>query len=415
MRKKPELLAPAGNMEKLRYALHYGADAVYCAGKRFGLRARADNFEDEELKEAVAYTHGLEKRIYVTLNFIPHNRDFDGLEDYILFLDKIGVDAVLVADPGIFRLVRQTAPDLPVTISTQANNTNSGSVAFWHELGAGRIVLARECSGAEIEEICSQAPEGMEIEVFVHGAMCISYSGRCLLSHYLTGRNSNQGDCAQPCRWKYHLVEDTRQEEVFHMEDGDGGSFIFNSKDLCLAKKIPELTAAGVRSFKIEGRMKSAFYVATVVSVYRRIIDACWDDPSFQVPDEWVTELTKVSHRNYTEAFYGGTTSGDDQNYGTSSYTREYDFSGVVLGYEPETGMALIEQRNKLSVGDCLEFISPSSEVLYQNCVVEMLYNEAGEPINSAPHAQMICRFKTGFPVKKMDIVRKAKASVQND
>ena len=409
MKRKPELLAPAGNMEKLKYAFHYGADAVYCAGKRFGLRARADNFEPDELKAAVDYAHTLGKKLYVTLNMIPHNRDFEGLSDYILFLNDIGVDAVLVADPGIFRLVRQTAPDLKITISTQANNTNSGSVAFWHELGAGRIVLARECTGAEIAAICADAPAGMEIETFVHGAMCISYSGRCLLSHYLTGRNSNQGDCAQPCRWKYHLIEDTRQEAVFDMEDGDGGSFIFNSKDLCLAKQIPELMQAGVASFKIEGRMKSPFYVATVVSVYRRIIDACMADPNFIVPDSWVEELTKVSHRHYTTAFYNGMTCGDDQNYGTSSYTRDYDFSGVVLDYDAETKTAVIEQRNKIAVGDRVEIISPGSENLFISHTIAEMFNEKDEPIETAPHAQMIFKFKIDTPLKPMDILRKEK------
>ncbi|MEG0379628.1 MAG: peptidase U32 family protein [Eubacterium sp.] len=279
MRKKPELLAPAGNFEKLKYALHYGADAVYCAGKKFGLRAKADNFDLKELEEAVLYVHEHKKRIYVTLNMIPHNDDLEDLPEYVKALDKIGVDAVLVADPGVFAIVRETAPELKIAISTQANNTNWKSAEFWYHQGAKRMVLARELGLEEIAEIASKTPEDMEIETFVHGAMCISYSGRCLLSHYMTGRNSNQGDCAHPCRWKYHLIEETRPNEDFRIEEDESGSFIFNSKDLCLINKIPELIQAGVDSFKIEGRMKTLYYVASVVSVYRRVIDWCFDHP----------------------------------------------------------------------------------------------------------------------------------------
>ncbi|MDO4289131.1 MAG: peptidase U32 family protein, partial [Eubacterium sp.] len=273
MRIKPELLAPAGNFEKLKYALHYGADAVYCAGKRFGLRAKADNFDLEELREAVAYVHERGKRIYVTLNMIPHNDDLEGLPEYVRALADMGVDAVLVADPGVFAVVRETAPELKVSVSTQANNTNWRSAQFWYDQGARRIVLARELGLEEIKTIVDKTPSDMEIETFVHGAMCISYSGRCLLSHYMTGRNSNQGDCAHPCRWKYHLVEDTRPGEAFEIDEDDTGSFIFNSKDLCLINHLPELMDAGVASLKIEGRMKSLYYVATVISIYRQVID----------------------------------------------------------------------------------------------------------------------------------------------
>ncbi len=406
---KPELLAPAGNFEKLRYALHYGADAVYCAGKKFGLRARADNFTSEELEKAVAFVHARGKRLYVTLNMIPHDADLVALPEYVRFLESIGVDAVLVADPGVFNVVRHHAPNLKITVSTQANNTNSETVSFWHALGASRIVLARELSGGEIQNMVSQAPEGMEIETFVHGAMCISYSGRCLLSHYLTGRNSNQGDCAQPCRWNYQLVEATRPGEAFTLEDGEDGAFLFNSKDLCLAREIPQLMAMGVASFKIEGRMKSPYYVATVISIYRRIIDACWANPEFVVPDAWIRELSKVSHRNYTTAFYYGKTSGEDQNYGTSSYTRHYDFIGVVLDYDDDTGMATIEQRNKMTVGDTVELISPVGDALYHSQRAEIIMDAEGNPLESTPHPKMIYQMKMDRPVAPMDLIRKEK------
>lgn len=407
MRKKPELLAPAGNFEKLRYAIAYGADAVYCAGERFGLRARADNFSPEELAAAAEWVHSRGKRLYVTLNMIPHEADFEGLEETVRYLAEIPVDAVLVADPGVFSVVRQTAPELKVSISTQANNTNSRTVAFWHRQGASRIVMARELSREELAAIVSRAPEGMEIETFVHGAMCISYSGRCLLSHYLTGRDGNRGDCAQPCRWQYDLVEKTRPDQAFTIEDGESGSFIMNSRDLCLVRQIPELMAMGVDSFKIEGRMKSPFYVATVVSVYRRIIDRAWADPAFTVPEEWAAELEKVSHRHYTTAFYKGGTGPEDQNYGSSSYTRHYDFAGVVRSCDPETGVAEIEQRNKIVQGDEIEVIQPGTEALYFTQRAEAMVDEEGEPVLETPHPKMVYRMKMRQPVQPMAIIRK--------
>ena len=307
--KKPELLAPAGNFEKLKYAIHYGADAVYCAGKQFGLRAKADNFDLDTLKEAVEYVHEKRKKIYITLNIIPQNKDFEGLSDYIKYLGELFIDGVIVADPGIFSLVRELTPDLKISMSTQANNTNWRSVKFWYELGAKRVVLARELGLEEIREIRRQVPESMEIETFVHGAMCISYSGRCLLSHYMTGRNSNQGDCAHPCRWKYYLVEETRPDEAFSIEEDESGSFIFNSKDLCLINEIPLLMEAGVDSFKIEGRMKSLYYVATVVSAYRRAIDEAFENPELKIINPGLyEELIKVSHRHYTTGFFNGQT-----------------------------------------------------------------------------------------------------------
>lgn len=404
--KKPELLAPAGNFEKLKYALHYGADAVYCAGKKFGLRAKADNFDNEELAEAVAYVHEQNKKIYVTLNMIPHNDDLVGLPDYVSELQSLGIDGVIVADPGVFSVVREVAPDLKISVSTQANNTNWRSVAFWHAQGARRIVLARELGLREIREIREQVTPEMEIEIFVHGAMCISYSGRCLLSHYMTGRNSNQGDCAHPCRWKYHLIEETRPDEAFSIEEDASGSFIFNSKDLCLIDEIPDLMKAGVDSFKIEGRMKSLYYVATVVSAYRKAIDYCLDHPGVTELDaSYYEELTKVSHRNYTKGFYSGKTTAADQNYGTGSYTRAYDFVGLVLEYNERTGMALIEQRNKVSIGDTVEIMIPGKGFISQT--ITMMTDVEGTTIESTPHPKMRYYLQMCAPVKPMDILRK--------
>lgn len=403
--KMPELLAPAGNFEKLKYAITYGADAVYCAGKRFGLRARADNFDDETLEAAVKWTHERHKKIFVTLNMIPHDSGFEGLADYIAFLRDIGIDAVLVADPGVFTLVRKVAPDLAISVSTQANNVNSRSVQFWHDLGAKRIVLARELSGDEIRYICKNRPDGMEIETFVHGAMCISYSGRCLLSHYLTGRDANQGDCAQPCRWQYRLEEAKRPGVYFPITEDETGTFIMNSKDLCLAEKIPELTAMGVNSFKIEGRMKSAFYVATVVGIYRRIIDAVAENPDFVVPQTWLDELTKVSHRHYTTAFYDGITP-DAENFGTSSYTRHYDFIGVVKSYDAAIQMVTVEQRGKIAAGQTVEIIAPGSETLFETKTLDALFDKNGDRIDSTPHAKMLYQFHSDTPLPPMAILR---------
>jgi len=404
--KKPELLAPAGNLEKLKYALHYGADAVYCAGKKFGLRAKADNFDHPGLKEAVEYVHAHGKKIYVALNIFAHNKDLEGLSDYVLELAALSIDGVIVADPGIFSVVREVAPEMKISISTQANNTNWRSVAFWHTQGAKRIVLARELGLEDIKEIREKVSREMEIEVFVHGAMCIAYSGRCLLSHYMTGRNSNQGDCAQPCRWKYHLVEETRPDEAFSIEDDATGSFIFNSKDLCLVNEIPALMAAGVDSFKIEGRMKSLYYVATVVSAYRSAIDYAYDHPEVTVLDDhYFDELNKVSHRNYTTGFYHGKTSSEDQNYGTSSYTRNYDFVGIVLDYDEKTGLAVIEQRNKITLGDEIEVMIPAKGFITQK--VNFMTDALGSTLESTPHPQMIYHLKMDNPVKYMDILRK--------
>ena len=404
--KKPELLAPAGNFEKLKYALHYGADAVYCAGKKFGLRAQAGNFDTDSLREAVAYVHSRGKKIYITLNIIAHNEDLIGLEEYVRELADLGVDEVIVADPGVFSVVRAVAPELKISVSTQANNTNWRSVAFWHAQGAQRIVLARELGINEIKEIRAKVSPEVEIETFVHGAMCISYSGRCLLSHYMTGRDANKGDCAQPCRWKYKLIEETRPNEEFGIEEDDHGSFIFNSKDLCLINALPELMKADVDCCKIEGRMKSLYYVASAVSAYRSAIDFYYNNPEATKPDQnYYEELTKVSHRNYTTGFFHGKTTSEDQNYGTSSYTRNYDFVGLVMEYDDKTGMAVIEQRNKVSLGDEIEIMIPGKGFFTQK--VSLMTDPAGNPIDSTPHPKMVYHMKMDQPVSPMDILRK--------
>lgn len=333
----PELLAPAGNLEKLKIALLYGADAVYCSGKAFGLRAGAGNLSPEELEEGVALAHQMGRRVYVTVNIIPHNGDFQDLSEYLLYLASIGVDALIVADPGVLTLARELVPHLPLHLSTQANAVNWRSVRFWQEQGVQRIILARELSREEIAEIRQKT--GAELEVFVHGAMCMAYSGRCLLSMYLTGRDANRGDCAQPCRWRYSVVEERRPGKYMALEEDDRGTYIFNSKDLCLIDYIPELVELGLASLKIEGRMKSIHYVGTVTRVYRQALDAYRQDPeAFAVREEWRQELEKVSHRDYTTGFFCHPPAAEDHDYKSYGYIRTYDFVGLVRTIIRRTG-----------------------------------------------------------------------------
>lgn len=404
--KKPELLAPAGNMEKLKFALHYGADGVYLAGQRFGLRAKAGNFTLDEIKEGVQIVHDKGKKIYITLNIIPHNEDFIGLKEYVVELDKMKVDGVIVADPGVFKIVREIAPNLKISLSTQANNTNYHSANFWHDNGVKRIVLARELSIGEIRGIAENTPDTLELETFVHGAMCISYSGRCLLSNYLTSRDANKGDCAHPCRWNYTLMEETRENETFPIYEDERGTYIFNSKDLCLIEYIPELIKAGVNSFKIEGRMKSIFYIATVVSTYRKVIDEFYSSPvDYKVPLKYVDELKKVSHREYTTGFALEKPGFEEQNYSSSSYVRGYDFLGVVLSYDAVAQVATIEQRNKIIIGDEIEIMQPYSE--YTLSAVKEMWDKEGNPIEEMPHPKAIFKIKIETPLNPLDIIRK--------
>lgn len=403
--KKPELLAPAGNMEKLKMACIYGADAVFLAGKQFGLRAFSDNFTLVEMAEAVQFAHGMGKKVYVTVNMYPHNSDLVELPRYLRSIRNCGVDGVIVADPGVFRLVQETVPDMPIHISTQANSTNWSSVRFWEDIGASRVVLARELSLREMTEI--RRSSKAELEVFVHGAMCISYSGRCLLSNYLTQRDSNRGQCAQPCRWKYHLVEEKRPNDFFPIMEDDNGTYIFNSKDLCLFERLPELIACGIDSFKIEGRMKSVHYVATVVNAYRRAIDAYFDNPmGYRPKQEWLDELFKVSHRDYTEGFYEHKTTEDDQIYGTSSYQQTHDFIGLVKTASDVEEYAVVEQRNNMKVGESIEVFQPNNEIFTQ--VLMHMFDENGEEITVAPHPQQIVRIKFDRPVEPYAMIRRA-------
>ena len=402
--KKPELLAPAGNMEKLKMALLYGADAVYLGGKAFGLRAFGGNFTNEELQEAVDFAHKLGKKIYVTVNIFPHNSDIAKLPAYLTFLNEIKVDAILVADLGVFTLAKEYAPDVELHISTQANNTNWAAVNAWGELGASRVVLAREMSLEEIKEIREKC--SVELEMFVHGAMCISYSGRCLMSNYLTGRDANRGSCAQPCRWNYALVEEKRPEQYFPVLEDERGTYIFNSKDMCLLPYLPDVIDSGVDSLKIEGRMKSVHYAASVVKAYREAIDSYFAAPEqFEVKKEWVEELDKVSHRAYTTGFYYGRPTEKDQIYGTSSYTQTSDFVGLVLDYDEKTGFATVEQRNNMKVGQEIEIFQPHLAGYCQ--ILQEMYNDEGEAIQVAPHPQQIVKIRMDRPVEPYGILRR--------
>lgn len=402
--KKPELLAPVGNMEKLKMALLYGADAVYLGGKAFGLRAFGGNFTNEELQEAVDFAHKLGKKIYVTVNIFPHNGDIAKLPAYLTFLNEIKVDAILVADLGVFTLAKEYAPDVELHISTQANNTNWAAVNAWAELGASRVVLAREMSLEEIKEIREKC--SVELEMFVHGAMCISYSGRCLMSNYLTGRDANRGSCAQPCRWNYALVEEKRPGQYFPVLEDERGTYIFNSKDMCLLPYLPDVIASGVDSLKIEGRMKSVHYAASVVKAYREAIDSYFAAPEqFEVKKEWVEELDKVSHRAYTTGFYYGRPTEKDQIYGTSSYTQTSDFVGLVLDYDEKTGFATVEQRNNMKVGQEIEIFQPHLAGYRQ--ILQEMYNDEGEAIQVAPHPQQIVKIRMDKPVEPYGILRR--------
>lgn len=402
--KKPELLAPAGNMEKLKMALLYGADAVYLGGKAFGLRAFGGNFTNEELQEAVDFAHKLGKKIYVTVNIFPHNNDIAKLPAYLTFLNEIKVDAILVADLGVFTLAKEYAPDVELHISTQANNTNWAAVNAWAELGASRVVLAREMSLEEIKEIREKC--SVELEMFVHGAMCISYSGRCLMSNYLTGRDANRGSCAQPCRWNYALVEEKRPGQYFPVLEDERGTYIFNSKDMCLLPYLPDVIVSGVDSLKIEGRMKSVHYAASVVKAYREAIDSYFAAPEqFEVKKEWVEELDKVSHRAYTTGFYYGRPTEKDQIYGTSSYTQTSDFVGLVLDYDEKTGFATVEQRNNMKVGQEIEIFQPHLAGYRQ--ILQEMYNDEGEAIQVAPHPQQIVKIRMDKPVEPYGILRR--------
>ena len=402
-----ELLSPAGNFEKLKTAIYYGADAVYFAGKKYGLRAFSDNFDLDELKTSVEYCHEHNVKAYITLNIIAHDADFDGLEEYVKYLYSIGVDAVIVADVGIINFIRKTVPNLEVHVSTQANITNKYSAKFFTDMGVKRIVLARELTLTEIKAIRDFIPQDVEIEAFVHGAMCISYSGRCLLSNYLAGRNANCGACVQACRWEYTITERSRQNEQYPIEQDERGTYILNSKDLNMLSYIDQLHKAGVTSFKIEGRMKSPYYVATVTNAYRRAIDELYKDPDNYVPNKVLElELLKASHRKYTTGFNFKDKFKEESECLESSYPiQSHEFVAIVK-QDTKDGFAQIEQRNRFVVGDELEILSPSDNFNKILTITE-IQDEERQPITDAKNVQQTLFIKTNFELKAGDILRR--------
>ena len=402
--KKPELLAPAGDMEKLKMAFLYGADAAYLAGKNFGMRAQSGNFDERELFEATELAHSLGKKIYLTVNIMPHNDDLGELPAYLQLLAKIQADALIVSDLGVLRLVKEYIPDMPVHISTQANTVNWASALAWQDMGVDRIVLARELSLLEIAQIKEQVK--LQLEVFVHGAMCISYSGRCLMSSYMTGRDANRGFCPQSCRWKYHLVEEKRPGEFFPIFEDEHGTYIFNSKDLCLLNHLPNLLNIGIDSLKIEGRMKSVHYVATVVSVYRQAIDSYIDSPAtFSIKKEWLEELHKISHRPYTNGFIEDNPFEQGQIYETSSYKNTHDFVGLVQGYE--NGFLFIEQRNNVKIGQKLEAVQPDGKIF--KIELGELFDAEGNPIQVVAHPKQIFKVRYSQELATNTMLRRKK------
>lgn len=408
MQRTVELLAPAGDLEKLKFALHYGADAVYIGGEIFGLRVASKNFSLDEMKEGVAFAHERGKKVYLTLNIIPHNDDIDQLDQYLEEIKDISFDAYILSDPGTFAAVRALRPDIDIHLSTQANTTNYRSAGFWHGQGVKRIILARELSFQEIEMIRQKTPTSLELESFVHGAMCISYSGRCLLSNYMAGRDANKGACSHPCRWEYHLVEETRPGEYYPVVEDETGTYFFNSKDLCMIAHIPQLIQSGLNSLKIEGRVKTAYYVATIVRAYRAAIDHYLNEgDAYTYNPEWLEEIKKASHRDFTTGFYLDKPGHKEQHYLNSSYIRGYDFTGVVKSYCSESKLAYVEQRNKMTVGDRIEIIGPNEK--NTSFILEELFDQEMKPIMSAPHAQQMLYIPVPFHVECMDILRKRK------
>lgn len=412
--KKPELLIPASSLEVLKTAVIFGADAVYIGGEAFGLRAKAKNFSKEEMIQGIrfAHTHGV--RVHVTANILAHNDDLEGARRYFQELKEMKPDALIIADPGMFTLAREICPEIDIHISTQANNTNYRTYLFWHDLGAKRVVSARELSLKEIGEIRSKIPEDMEIESFIHGAMCISYSGRCLLSSYLTGRDANQGACTHPCRWKYSVVEEKRPGEYFPVYENERGTYIFNSKDLCMIEHIPEMIAAGIDSFKIEGRMKTALYVATVARTYRKAIDDYLEsEEKYQANMEWYkSEISKCTYRQFTTGFYFGKPDENTQIYDSNTYVSEYIYLGIIEEAQSSRGAdanaahsrVKIEQRNKFCVEDRIEIMKPDGRNVETK--VLSITNEEGEQMESAPHPQQVLYVELSEEAEKYDLLR---------
>lgn len=409
---KVELLAPAGSLAKLKYALVYGADAVYIGGEEFSLRVAAKNFTADEIKEGIDFAHNLGKKVYITANIIPHNDDIKKFPEFVREVDALGADAIIISDPGMFALAKKCAPRLDIHISTQANNTNFESAKFWHSQGAKRVILAREMSFDEIREIRENTPSDLELECFVHGAMCISYSGRCLLSNYMTHRDANMGACAHPCRWKYALVEEKRPGEYMPVFENERGTFIYNSKDLCMIERIPEIIESGITSLKIEGRVKNELYVATVVKAYRREIDAYYKDKkNYKFNPENLEELKKISYRGYTTGFFDEKPKGTEQVYTSSTYIQNYQTTAVVKAFDKQTKTVTLEQRNRFFAGDEIEFLMPNGE--NRSFKITEMTDADGNSIDVAPHPQMIVKFKVDFDVEDYSIVR-TKVDVKN-
>lgn len=403
----PELLVPASSLEVLKTAVIYGADAVYIGGEAFGLRAKAKNFTLEEMKKGVDFAHEHGVRVYVTANILAHNSDLAGVRVYFEELNKVKPDALIISDPGIFMIAREILPDMELHVSTQANNTNYCTYRFWYGQGAKRVVSARELSLAEIREIRENIPEDMEIETFIHGAMCISYSGRCLLSSFLAGRDANRGACTHPCRWKYYLMEENRPGEYMPVFENERGTYIFNSKDLCMIEHIPEMLGAGIDSFKIEGRMKTALYVATVARTYRLAIDDCMKDEAYyrsRLPF-YREEIAKCTYRLFTTGFFFGKPNEETQIYDNNTYNKEYTYLGIV-GDLDGRGFACIEQRNKFSVGDRIEIMKPDGRNV--EALVKGIYDEDGRMQESAPHPRqkLYIEMASEAAPEKYDILR---------
>ena len=403
--RKPELLIPASSLEVLKTAVMFGADAVYIGGEAFGLRAKAKNFSPEDMKAGIEFAHAHGVKVYVTANILAHNSDLDGAVAYFKELNELKPDALIIADPGMFMLAKEHCPGMELHISTQANNTNYQTYLFWWQQGAKRVVSARELSLAEIKEIRDHIPEEMEIESFIHGAMCISYSGRCLLSNYFTGRDANQGACTHPCRWKYAVVEETRPGEYMPVYENERGTYIFNSKDLCMIEYIPEIVAAGIDSLKIEGRMKTALYVAAVARTYRKAIDDFFAlEETYRNNMDWYrSEISKCTYRQFTTGFYFGKPSEETQIYDSNTYINEYVYLGIAEEITAE-GKVRIEQKNKFCVGDVIEIMKPDGRNVETK--VEAMFDEKGVAVESAPHPQQILFLQLSETCEKYDLLR---------
>lgn len=401
-----ELLIPASCLEVLKTAVIFGADAVYIGGEAFGLRAKAKNFSLEDMKEGIEFAHARNVKVYVTANILAHNYDLDGAREYFKELKEIGPDALIISDPGMFTIAKEIMPETDIHISTQANNTNYMTYQFWWKQGARRVVTARELSLNEIKQIRANIPDEMEIETFMHGAMCISYSGRCLLSNYLTGRDANRGACTHPCRWKYSIVEENRPGEYMPVYENERGTYIFNSKDLCMIEHIPEMVSSGIDSFKIEGRMKTALYVATVARTYRLAIDEFIKDPELyksRIPF-YKSEISKCTYRQYTTGFFFGKPDETTQIYDNNTYINEYTYLGIV-GDVTEDGLAHIEQRNKFSVGEIIEVMKPNGDNV--QAVVKRILDEKGKKMESCPHPKQQLYIDLGVEMNQYDILRR--------